>query len=144
MSVLNAGTTVRIRRSIATSYLRPQAVPSDRVHSAHALSWTSSRDGLWTARIGDTGTDADSRIAGTIERTAAGFQVRDWQGTIETIHPTLEAAQSSLEPAVRTAARTATAAIQRRARLLTSSTAVIALIGFTGIIATWIAVQPIG
>ncbi|WP_375399296.1 hypothetical protein [uncultured Amnibacterium sp.] len=137
MSVLSAGTTVRIRRSTAASYLQPQTAQATQV-----LSWTTSRDGLWTARIGETGTDADSRIAGTIERTAAGFQVRDWRGTVETVHPTLEAAQLSLEPAVRAAARTMTAAIQRRAGLLASSTVVTALVGFTGIIATWIAINP--
>lgn len=128
MSVLTAETSIR---TTATTRRQHTFI----VQPVRVLSWSTTRDGIWDALIGST-------TAGTIHRTDAGFQVRDWQGTIESLRPTLEAAQLSLEPAVRTAARAATEAIRRRAGLLTTSTTVVALMGFAGIITTWIATNP--
>lgn len=130
MSVLTAETSIRVR---STATVHRQRVTA--AHPARVLTWSTTRDGIWSATVG-------SAFAGTIERIDAGFQVRDWQGSIESMHATLEAAQLSLEPAVREAARATTAAIRRRAGLLSSSTTVMALIGFAGVVVTWVAANP--
>lgn len=130
MSVLTAETGIRVH-STATVH-RQHVIAAQPVR---VVTWSTTRDGVWNALVG-------SASAGTIERIDAGFQVRDWQGSVESIHTTLDAAQLSLEPAVRESARATAAAICRRAGLLSSSTTVMAVIGFAGVVVTWVATNP--
>ena len=131
MSVLTTRSRVRMG-STATTYLPQQQLSQP----TGMLDWSTTSDGVWSARIG---LDA----AGSVERIQSGFQVRDWQGTVESVHPSLDAAQCSLEPGVRAAARAAADGVQRRANLLASSTLALALVGVPLAIASWFAANPL-
>lgn len=131
MSVLNIRSGIRVRTT-AMPYLakQQQSVPMQM------LDWNTARDGVWTARIG-------LDVAGSVQRVEAGFQVSDWEGSVEGVHPTLEQAQRSLEPGVRAAARNARDAVERRASLLASSTLALGLIAVPGLAVAWFSANPL-
>lgn len=132
MSVLNVRSGVRLRTT-AIPYLAAQR---EQPAPVRMLDWSTSSDGVWSARIG-----VDS--AGSVQRIGAGFQVRGWEGTVESVFPTLEQAQHSLEPGVRAAARTARDAIERRATVLASSTLALALVGVPALVVAWFSSNPL-
>ncbi|WP_375401367.1 hypothetical protein [uncultured Amnibacterium sp.] len=131
MSVLNIRSGMRLR-STAMPFLPKQ----QQSYPTPMLDWNTTSDGVWSARIGlDT--------AGSIERIDAGFQVRDWEGSVEGVYPTLRQAQRSLEPSVRAAARAARDGIERRANLLASSTLALGLIAVPTLAAAWFSANPL-
>lgn len=132
MSVLNIRSGVRLRTT-ALPYLAKQR---EQPVATRMLDWSTSSDGVWSGRIGiDT--------AGSVQRIDSGFRVRDWEGAVEAVFPTLEQAQRSLEPAVRAAARTARDAIERRATILASSTLALGLVGVPALVVAWFSNNPL-
>lgn len=132
MSVLNIRSGTRLR-STAMPFLPKQ---QEQSHPTPMLDWSTTSDGVWSARIG-----LDS--AGSIERLDAGFQVRDWEGSVEGVYQSLQQAQRSLEPGVRAAARTARDGIERRASLLASSTLALGLIAVPTLAIAWFSANPL-